>query len=206
MEEKKNYLYRILHVPAFYTLFQNAVGTPAARMKVVKQFIKPKSGMRVLDVGCGPGDMRPHLGDVNYTGMDLNADYIRSARINAMPGDQYYVGNVVTNMSFQAHSFDLILLMGILHHLNDEQCRLLLLSLAELLSPEGRIVSLDGVYIENQRMLSKQILDWDVGQHVRTREQYTSLCDTRSLSLKVTVLNDLLRIPYDHCAMILALK
>src|SRR5205823_3199811 len=57
---------------ALYRSFEDLVSGPGARMRVADEFLKIKSGTRVLDVGCGPGDMRPYLPETDYCGMDIN--------------------------------------------------------------------------------------------------------------------------------------
>jgi len=162
--------------------------------------------MSVLDLGCGPGIIRPFLKDVDYIGVDLNAYHIDRARKNSQPGDQYFVGDVVTTLSFDHGKFDLILLMGILHHIGDDDARTLLRHLALLLGNGGRIVTFDGVYFEPQRTISRLMLNWDAGKNVRTAKEYQALCEGGLFDVDVTIFNDLLRIPYDHCAMTLTRK
>ena len=50
------------------------------RKTVVRDHIKPRDGETVLDIGCGPATMLPYLGQVTYTGIDLNPAYIETAK------------------------------------------------------------------------------------------------------------------------------
>jgi len=203
MAEKSRFLYQLVRMPAFYTALQNLFGARKAGETLAGSFIKPRPGMRVLDVGCGPGSIRPFLGEVAYTGVDLNEDHIATARERGRPGDIYRVGDVVTDLSFEAESFDRILLIGILHHIDNDSAKILLRRLAELLVKDGRIIACDGVYLKNQRLAAKLMLDMDAGKNVRTKQGYSELCSEAPLRVEVTVKHNLLRIPYDHNIMVL---
>ena len=62
----------ILSVPIVYSFFQNLMGANKAIAKLVSEIIKPKNGMNVLDIGCGPAEILDFLGNVNYWGFDIS--------------------------------------------------------------------------------------------------------------------------------------
>ena len=201
MGERTKILYKLVRLPAFYARFQDLLGGASSRERLTSQIIKPQSGMRVLDVGCGPAAIRPFLGEVDYTGVDLNAKHIEAARKSGAPGDRYLVGDVTRDLSFEPHSFDLITLIGILHHIDDDKARNLFKHLLTLIKPTGRMITFDGVYLDRQRLISKLMLDLDAGKNIRTMTQYKALCEGLPLQVKTHVFVDLLNIPYDHCTM-----
>lgn len=203
MSERTEALYRLVRIPAFYAWLQDLLGARRASETLVERFIRPRAGSRILDVGCGPGSLRPYLGDVRYTGVDLNPAHIRAAKEHGDPSDLYLVGNVVTDLSFEPESFDIILLIGVLHHIDDAAAGVLFRRLAELLDKDGRIVACDGLYVDRQRVAAKLMLDLDSGKHVRDEKGYSALCNGAPLKAAVTVTNDLLRVPYDHNIMVL---
>ena len=64
---------QILNLPFFYDLFQNIVGAPRVKKRIVDEFICPFPGAKILDVGCGTGSIRDYLPkDVSYIGVDIN--------------------------------------------------------------------------------------------------------------------------------------
>src|ERR1035438_2359647 len=70
----------ILDQPFFYESYHKLIG-PAYRSRVlVEEYIRPRPGDRILDIGCGPGNMLPYLPECRYTGFDVNQSYITSAR------------------------------------------------------------------------------------------------------------------------------
>jgi hypothetical protein len=44
----------VLADPRVYLLRQFLVGGVQARKVVIQNYVKPRSGLRVLDIGCGP--------------------------------------------------------------------------------------------------------------------------------------------------------
>ncbi len=70
---------RILSLPAAYRLFSNLVGGHRSRTECVTRYIRPRVSDRVLDCGCGPGDLCEYLPDVDYVGIDIDARYIAEA-------------------------------------------------------------------------------------------------------------------------------
>ena len=45
---------KILEIPSVYLAYRNAVGGNRASSIYVSEYIRPKSGDRILDIGCGP--------------------------------------------------------------------------------------------------------------------------------------------------------
>jgi len=56
---------------------------------------------------------------------------------------------------------------GLVHHLNDEQVLDLFRRAKSILKPGGRVVTLDGCYIENQPSIARKLLDYDHGEYIR---------------------------------------
>lgn len=69
---------RAFELPIVYRTIQ----APFAEAKLAPFFrgLKARSVRSVLDVGCGPGTNAAHFAHLDYTGIDINPDYIASAR------------------------------------------------------------------------------------------------------------------------------
>ena len=70
----------ILNFSFLYTSYQYIVGGIRARRLFVENDVNVKTGDRVLDIGCGPGDILKFLPEVEYVGIDVDANYIDTAK------------------------------------------------------------------------------------------------------------------------------
>lgn len=159
--------------------------------------------MTILDVGCGSASLLPYLADAHYTGIDLNPQNIEHAKKLYGDRGRFLVGDVADGMPDGSGDFDLIIVSALLHHLDDAQARALFSSLANLLKPDGRIVTIDNVWLPEQHFVAKLVNRLDSGLNVRTPEQYTNLVAHLPLRVEPRIYRDLLRIPYDHFCMTL---
>src|SRR5579871_2599938 len=70
----------VLARPWVYQLFFNVIGAPERSRILVRDYIRPRPGDRILEIGCGPGTIVPYLPDSEYVGFDLSEEYIEQAR------------------------------------------------------------------------------------------------------------------------------
>ena len=156
----------------------------------------------MLDVGCGPANVLPYLPPLDYTGIDLNAKHIAYARQRHSDRGRFIVGNAADDLKQEEKSFDLINVSALLHHLADAEAIALFTSLKRLLKPNGRIVTLDNVWLPKQRVAVRLINHLDSRTNIRTSEGYLGLLNGMGLDIDTLIWNDLLRIPYDHFVML----
>jgi SAM-dependent methyltransferase len=166
----------ILSRPAGYRLFRWMMGGESAWKIYLADYVKPVRGEKILDIGCGPADILDYLPEVNYTGLDLSADYIRSAKRRFGSRGRFLCGDVGL-VSFEAErgDFDLVLAMGVIHHLNDAQAARLFELARRRLRPAGRLMTYDGCYVPQQLRVVHWLLASDRGKFVRQREDYLKL-------------------------------
>lgn len=160
--------------------------------------IRPEGGERILDIGCGTGDILDYLPAVDYSGFDLNGQYIRRARKRFGNRGRFFQMAVNDEVSF-GEKFDIVLAMGILHHLNDDEARHLFTLAARLIKPGGRILTFDGCYTDNQSAFARFFLGLDRGKYVRDQGAYEALA--RHSFSEVRVRYDRLAIPYTIIVM-----
>jgi len=192
---------RVLSLPAAYRLFSSLMGAHRSRTECVVRYIRPQASDRVLDCGCGPGDLLEYLPDVHYVGIDIDADYIAQARRRFGDRASFRLGALgAETMTEEAH-YDLVLAWGVLHHLSDDQVRDFMRLARRSLKPTGRLVTLDPCYTDGQSRVARYLLDKDRGEHVRTLEEWPPLVTPSFPSATFHVRHDLLRIPYTHLIM-----
>jgi cyclopropane fatty-acyl-phospholipid synthase-like methyltransferase len=189
----------VLSSPFIYSLFGQLMGGNRSRAIFVDNYIRPQKGDRILDIGCGPGDLIPYLPEVEYLGFDISEEYITTAKKQFGSDNIFFRCERVStsNLSQQSY-FDLVLAVGILHHL-DEVEALELFQIAEAaLKPGGRLITFDGVFVGNQSPCAKWILSKDRGQNIRTKDEYIALASKIFSDISCSIRHDLLRIPYTH--------
>jgi SAM-dependent methyltransferase len=101
--------------------------------------------------------------------------------------------------------FDLIIMNGLLHHLDNRSVIALFKRVKRLLKPSGRIVTLDGCYVEGQSLVVRKMLDLDRGKYVRDEKTYVSLVSEVFDSAVSHIRHDLFWIPYTSIVLQISL-
>ena len=191
----------VLSIPLVYETFQKVVGSPRVRRELVEKYVKPAPGLRVLDIGCGPGDLIDHLPGVDYTGTDLSAAYIESARRRFGDRGRYLVGRVSDLEASELGKFDVVIAKSLLHHIDEDEALHLFHSASRMLAEGGRLVTLDAAYTPDMSRGSRFVVSRDRGQSILTPEGYEALARRAFSEVEIAVHHDLLRIPYTHVFM-----
>lgn len=191
-------LRRVLSAPIAYRALGFLTGQ-GGRARFVGEHVRVTAGMRVLDIGCGPGDILEYLPrDVDYLGFDLSEEYIASARKRYGGRAQFFCQSVTVADLRQHPPFDIVIASGVLHHLNDEEAIELFRLAHSALHVGGRVVTLDGCFVPGQSTAARALLKMDRGKHVRTEPGYVGLARAVFEQVRSTIRHDLLRLPYTH--------
>jgi SAM-dependent methyltransferase len=194
--------YRLITIPTIYKTLMFWLGADRAIMRYVNEVVQPSSGMKVLDVGCGPANILSYLPPVDYTGIDLNEKHIAFAQELYGDRGRFIVGNAAEDLKQEEETFDLINVSALLHHLSNDEAISLFRSLKRLLKNGGKIVTFDNVWLPRQRKFVKLVNTLDSGMNIRTPEGYLDLLSGLGFDIQTRIFDDLLRIPYDHFTMI----
>ena len=190
----------ILNLPWAYQMWGSVVGSDGYRKTLAKEHIRARTSDRILDVGCGPGSMVSYLPRSEYVGFDVNPDYIQQAR-QRFPEAHFTCDRVNEYNLPQSEYFDIVIALGILHHLEDKEAVQLFRMARRTLKPQGRLITLDGVWVAGQSRFARFLLSRDRGRFVRRAEQYVALASTSFSTVNSTVRHDMLRIPYSHLVL-----
>ncbi len=81
----------------------------------ILQFVRERAGVRVLDLGCGPGGCAVRLKDLGFqvTGVDTNPQYVEIARTSGIDA-RLASGDT---LPFPDGSFDTVILIEVIEHL-----------------------------------------------------------------------------------------
>ena len=190
-------LLRWLKVPCLYNLLQDAVGANALRRKVIQKYVRARAGNKLIDIGCGPAQVLTWLPDVQYLGLDISSHYIASARRTHGNKGTFVVGDTKSlRGDSRFKDADIVIALGVLHHLDDEDATHCIRFAYDALKEGGRFVCLDACWIPNQGLLSRYIMSHDRGRNVRTEQQYRQLALEFFRNVNAWVDKQPMRIPY----------
>jgi SAM-dependent methyltransferase len=190
----------VLAVPQAYQLFWNVIGGPARSRILVAEYIRPKVGDRILEIGCGPGTIVPFLPPGEYVGFDMSPGYIEQAQ-QRFPQARFVCERVSEYTLPERAYFDVVLALGIVHHLDDPEAQQLFQIAHDALKPGGKLVTLDGVWTDHQSSAARALLARDRGEFVRSEAAYVAIASRVFDNVKASIRHDLLRIPYTHIIM-----
>ena len=194
---------RILGRTGAYRLLKSLVAPPRKIRGTVERHLMPYSANSVLDLGCGYGDLADYFPDtVKYVGVDSNPRYIEEAmRRHSRSNVTFFLGDVSDLRSVRDEQFDLVVMTGVLHHLDTATAREAVAGCHGLISSTGRFVCIEPVFHHDQGLLPRLIIASDRGRFVRDTEGYSSLVSGLFEIVDISISETELRIPYTHLIM-----
>jgi len=204
MSEVTTGLRSILSLAPFYDFVQNALGARRYRREIAKLYLMPGASrpLRILDVGCGTAQILEYLPDCTYVGLDFSERYLESAQRRY--GDRaIFVRSEATIAPFERWrgEIDCVLLLGLLHHLDDEDTVSLFRAAGPALAAGGRVVSVDPTVSTETHPVGRFLAHRDRGRNVRAPDGYLALARRAFDEVKLHVRHDLLRVPYSHAIL-----
>ena len=187
----------ILKHPALYQAYQNAGGFFGARIKAIGDYLTLRPGMRVIDIGCGPGHILRHLPPgIDYIGFDVDQTYIDYARSWFGHLGRFHCHYFDAAAADEFAGADVVMMNGVLHHLGDEELKETLANVCGVLKRDGVLFTLDGCYREGQSRIAKWLLDNDRGEFVRDRDGYGHVLREAFGKVDLAIRDDYSRVPY----------
>jgi cyclopropane fatty-acyl-phospholipid synthase-like methyltransferase len=187
----------VLAVPAAYNLWWKLVGGSGWAKVLVSEYVQPRVGTRILEIGCGPGTIARYLPQAAYVGFDVSSKYIEMAR-KRCPQAQFVCERVSQFSMAKQQSFDVVLAIGIVHHLDDQEARQLFQIAYDALKSGGKLITFDGVFTNDQSAAARWLLVRDRGEYVRNEGEYVKIASQVFVDVRASIRHDLLRIPYTH--------
>jgi SAM-dependent methyltransferase len=191
----------MLSHPLVYNALQSLMGFESLRASTVRDYVRPFPGMRILDLGCGTAEILNALPtDITYVGYDMSPEYVAAAQ-ERFPGRGTFHCRLLEQAEVATlEPFDLVMGIGVLHHLDDATARQFMAIAMAALKRGGRIYTVDPCYAPGQSPIARFLISRDRGLHVRDAEGYRAL--PRGLAAEVTgTLVHHAWIPYTHWNM-----
>lgn len=188
----------ILDRPFFYELYNKVIGADYRSRVLLTDYVRLQPGDCILDIGCGPGNLVPFLPDCKYLGVDANPAYISSARRRYSHRGQFICERVSHHNVQELGTFDVVLALGLVHHLDDNEANDLFRLGHAALRPGGRMITMDGCYRPGQSRTERYLLSRDRGRFVRPVDEYVRLAAGWFENVQTHLRVDVLRIPYTH--------
>jgi SAM-dependent methyltransferase len=186
-----------LKVPFLYNAFQAAVGATALRRRLLEKHVRAKPGDKVIDIGCGSAPTLQWLPEVEYIGLDINPDYVAFARRKYGSRGTFIVGNPESvRGDSRCKAADIVMAIGVLHHLDDEEAEQCIRFAYDALKTEGRFICHEACWTPNQGAISKYIMSTDRGRNIRTEQQYRQLAAKAFKTVETWIDTKPMRIPY----------
>ena len=201
MAEITSGLRAILNHPLVYRGMQWLVGAERLRRHIAS-LVEPRPGLKILDIGCGPADLLAHLPGVHYVGFDSSAEYIGAAQRRFGSRGRFFQEELKAETNLDLGSFECIVAVGLLHHLDDDAATRLFQLARERLAPGGRLITVDCCWAAGQHPLARWLISRDRGQNVRALRGYAELAMTQFGKVESQCRHDLLHIPYSHTLLV----
>jgi SAM-dependent methyltransferase len=129
--------------PIVCTSFQCLMGAKSSWTNIANNYIKAKQGNTFLDIGCGPADIIDYIPSLEHWGFDIIEQYIQKAKLK-------YAGRGSFNSQYLDEAtldalpkFDIVLMFGVLHHMDDDSAKVNIKLAHKALKTGGRLVAID---------------------------------------------------------------
>jgi SAM-dependent methyltransferase len=187
----------ILQYPQIYQGFQSIGGFFGARIRAIDAYLNIRPGDHVIDIGCGPGFIVKHLPTgIRYDGFDIEKRYIEYARKRFHARGSFHCRRFDLSCAALFGPADVVMMNGLLHHLDDADVLALLHVVRRTLKPTGVLFTLDGCLKEVQSWAANWVLRHDRGRYIRTEEEYRRLLKEHFGTVKTFIRDDLSLIQY----------
>lgn len=169
----KKIIYHLAQSPVIFMALRNFLeGGFKSQKKILREHFNPGLNENVLDIGCGTGEFSVFFNPTNYTGIDTEKKYIEYA-LKKYKG-RFLVADAA-NLPLEDHSFDKAMIIGLLHHMNDKECEMVLTEAKRVLKPGGHLLVMEDVHEEKTGFFARGIHSLDQGKYIRKSSEYATL-------------------------------
>lgn len=170
------FLHRLLESSLVFELQQRLCNNYSAVLNEFADILDQRC-KRIVDIGCSTGACASRIVDMrrnDYVGIDIELRYVKSAARRA-PRGSFYAADA-RKMPFPDRLFDLAMLIGVMHHMDNALIKDSLREVLRVLKPDGRVIVAEPVFTDGRR-LSTLLLHLDRGRNIRDESRYRALFD-----------------------------
>lgn len=171
----KSIINSILSSPDVFNIVRRiAAGNQKNTKEFIQLNIQKYYVTSVLDIGCGTGDFVESVpSEICYSGIDVNRRFVQFAKEKYKAMNRRFYIEDATNKSFYKNkTFDAVLLISMLHHLSDEDIKILF---PIIKCVAKKIVIVADIIPNPPGVLRKLLVKLDQGKHIRTTSEKTKL-------------------------------
>jgi trans-aconitate methyltransferase len=176
----------LLANPLIYRL--HAAGVDRHKLSAITRIRDDFSRLKVLDLGCGPGNATCLFPKSNYTGIDLSKKYIELAR-KKYPRHHFIAGDA-GEIDWDG-GYDLILINSLLHHLPDEAVSKIARKAVQSLAAGGIVIIQEPLLPRTGEWYHRLMMRLDRGNYFRSLEDWKRLLGEEGLTAERTELYNL---------------
>jgi SAM-dependent methyltransferase len=191
----------VLAFPWVYRLFDMLVGSKAYEEWFIKNVLGLRNGQKLVDVGCGPAQILDRLPRVEYVGLDISDAYIQAARIKFKArGAAIFLSGSIEDWTLNplTYAADIVLVNGVLHHVDDDEAKNILEFAYRILKDDGRFIFYEPCYLIWQSRISTYFMSRDRGQNIRTEQQWKDLASNTFPLVSTNIVTGANRLAYVH--------
>jgi len=171
----------------FYRKLQNLIFLIIGKKSLTKQlnnYLDNNRYTEIHDIGCSDGLLAQsiNLDNTKYFGYDIDSININSAKkkFKNSKNITFYCKSI-DNIKVINKKKKLFILVGVFHHLNDQQ----IVNFIKKLSKNDHVIALDGFYHRNQNIISIILKRLDQGNFIRNYNSYKRLLKNFTFSKKI---------------------
>ena len=189
----------ILSVPFVYDLFQWLIGNKKRHKILKNEYIGNVHNKKILELGCGICDLLELFEDCDYVGVDIDEKYIEKAKRRYRTRDNCtFICGDLNEFSSQINDrFDMILMMGVIHHITDDEVSKCFTICKKLLKQDGIFITFDAVFVPGMSKFERFLASKDRGKYVRNADEYVSIHKKNWSKVFYECRNDTMNLPFN---------
>lgn len=169
----KKIINRLANDPSVFILLRRLLENNFRGIKsVIRKEMSIERG-NILDVGCGTGEFSVFFNHKDYFGIDINEGYINYA---IRKHKRIFKVMDAQALEFADNSFDNVIVLGVFHHLSNDQSFRVLKEIKRVLRCYGKLFVIEDIHVRSRYNLIGKVLQiLDKGDFIRNLDEYTEL-------------------------------